>query len=59
MRKAPKPATVQLGLFQSDSQKKSLPRVIDPKVVPLLVRLLNQFAKRREAALRETERSHE
>ena len=59
MRKRTKPATEQLGLFRSIHQSENLPRVIDPKVIPLLIRLFHQYANRKAAAPDRLERGHE
>ena len=59
MRKRTKPATEQLGLFRSVHQSENLPRVIDPKVVPLLVRLFHEYANRKSGAADRLEREHE
>ena len=59
MRKRTKPATEQLGLFRPIHASENLPRVIDPKVVPLLVRLFHQYAERKAAAPDQLEHGHE
>jgi hypothetical protein len=59
MRKRTTPATAQLGLFPPISAKENLPRVIDPKLVPLLVQLFHQYIKGKAAAPSQPECGHE
>jgi len=59
MRKRTTPATTQLGLFPSISASENLPRVIDPKLIPLLAQLFHHHIKGKAAAPSQPERGHE